>query len=282
MFSDKNTENLKLTPLGYANVPPPMALHEIQAPNTIVDAVVSINATHIAILQDEAISVYQYRNENKEILTPSLIEFGKISPEYNIVPRQICFVGLTVLVILGIRKSDGNNIMLRTDFKLKEYCLMEDSAPLSMVCSVHGTSFLLRCGINSRAELMAISEMAQRKPLKNIVIERLPKHIQGLEASQMESHIETDSYENKNMVVYNSVIVVALAKNGNLYCARLEKDNDMSLLTRGCTSFIVSCEYIIITTTMHYLKFIPISSGKFSAFFTCLYVDLYSRYDNSA
>ncbi|KAH0543824.1 hypothetical protein FGG08_001863 [Glutinoglossum americanum] len=82
---------LKLTPLRLANIPPPMALHEVLLESEAVDVCVSQTGLRIAILRRNAIDILEWDLKAKPIPPPTQICSVSISNEGLV--RQICFIG---------------------------------------------------------------------------------------------------------------------------------------------------------------------------------------------
>ncbi len=95
------SEHLKLTPLRLANIPPPMALHELALDQNAIDVAFSQSNTRLAVLHETSISVFDWDIESKVPKPPSLqftIKTVLTPGTYN---RQICFYGESDVLTLG-------------------------------------------------------------------------------------------------------------------------------------------------------------------------------------
>ncbi|KAI9796377.1 MAG: hypothetical protein M1835_004230 [Candelina submexicana] len=93
--------HLKLTPLRLSNVPPPMALHELELETNAVDVAFSQSNTRIAVLHEASITIFEWDTDPNPSKVPSIRLNIKtiLSPgTYN---RQICFYGDSDLLTLG-------------------------------------------------------------------------------------------------------------------------------------------------------------------------------------
>lgn len=94
-------ELLKLTPLRLANVPPPMARHEVHLAQSAIDVAISFSGTRIAVLHEDQVCIYAYDLISKPISEP-VLERNLVLPPSVQHPRQVAFTrDLDVYVLLG-------------------------------------------------------------------------------------------------------------------------------------------------------------------------------------
>jgi hypothetical protein len=79
---------LKLTPLRNANVPPPMALHELQIAGNAIDVAHGDFSTRMIVLDRNGVTAYEYSITSKSAKEPTLIERFQLPEECGI-PIQI-------------------------------------------------------------------------------------------------------------------------------------------------------------------------------------------------
>lgn len=89
---------IKLTPIRVGNVPPPMALHEIELDIEAIDVAVNLSNTKIAVLHRTSFTVLSYSPRNPSEPVIERVEDLPISD--MIVARQICYKGDDGLVVL--------------------------------------------------------------------------------------------------------------------------------------------------------------------------------------
>jgi elongator complex protein 1 len=64
---------LKLTPLRYANVPPPMSHHDLQLEEELVDAFFNSSSGVVATLHQSCVKVFKYNPRRRKTLEPSFV-----------------------------------------------------------------------------------------------------------------------------------------------------------------------------------------------------------------
>ena len=91
---------LKITPLGIANVPPPMSLHEIQLSKRIRDAAVNRSTTRIAVLHENMVTTLAYTTQTHLRQAPQIEMILKLDIDGSFDACQICFHGDEQLFVL--------------------------------------------------------------------------------------------------------------------------------------------------------------------------------------
>lgn len=229
-------QNIKITPFRAANVPPPMALHEISVHSNAIDVTFNVDASMIAILHQEGISIFEWKSISASgsppILTGRYI-FGEIELAQAL-QQQICFTDANDVLTLGqqelascVTRYGCNDDTGRIDRKADEDIPSSTLTTLSSFNdngSVHAFTQDVSGGLHSLSS-------------------------GGLSLTQFVSPtvlpwIKILSYD-------DSRIVFGMSINGNLYA-------NSRLLVKNCTSFLVTPAHLIFTTTTHLVKFIHI------------------------
>ncbi|TVY86739.1 Elongator complex protein, partial [Lachnellula willkommii] len=86
-------QSLKVTPLRTANIPPPMALHELTVQTNVIDVAFNADASLIAILHQQGISMFESKGTEASSDSPLLtgrVTFDKTEPN-STVYQQISF-----------------------------------------------------------------------------------------------------------------------------------------------------------------------------------------------
>ena len=136
--------NLKLTPLRLANVPPPMALHEIFLKDNALEVLVTVTNPaellfSIGVLSHSGVSLYEWQLSSNPPKPPALKWCKELPPEtrpyYDLVDLS---VGLSSL---GIEDLEGvNDDSLKTSLRISDNgSLYADQYLISKNC----TSFLV-------------------------------------------------------------------------------------------------------------------------------------------
>jgi elongator complex protein 1 len=86
------TENLKLTPLRLAGVPPPMAHNELKLDSNVVDVAFSKSGNRIAVLMQSSFAIFLWSLKSRPVPMPILESSYPLSDTADSRPRQIAFV----------------------------------------------------------------------------------------------------------------------------------------------------------------------------------------------
>jgi len=106
-MADGLLDNLKITPLRIANIPPPMSLHEFQLKGNASDVAVNHSSSKIAVLHKNSISLIKYSPKIKEPTKPS-IEGTIVIPTSSVLRAlQICYLGNEELFVLMSNIQNG-------------------------------------------------------------------------------------------------------------------------------------------------------------------------------
>lgn len=98
-------KSLRLTPLRHANVPPPMALHEVQLDYNALDVAISAKNDRLAVLHARSISVFEVSPKEGNF-RPHFQK--KITLTHDSNPLQIAFDDNTALRILDSNLLEGS------------------------------------------------------------------------------------------------------------------------------------------------------------------------------
>ena len=252
--------SLKLTPLGLTNIPPPMALHEVNLTQNIVDIAFNDGGFGFAVLHGNGISTYHYKFNNHNLSPPNCVNSCDL-PNKDRIFRQIRFMNDSSIVVLTTNTLNGKDGVLLMSLQLNSFREFEfnHNAPISMIQPICRTPVLLWLDINGGIGHIVVQEgQIEREQVKIRNITKLPSRMQRIETVGCvdRDHINSECYHTS---------VVALATNGNLYYIKQYQGGEFTLLTKGCTSFVVSSSFLIITTVSHFLKFIPFMDGMLSS-----------------
>ncbi|XXG97029.1 Phosphorelay intermediate protein [Hypoxylon texense] len=225
-------KTLKLTPFRTANVPPPMALFELQASSPIIDAAFSPANTFMAVLHQLGVDVYEWKIKGQRSLLPSLISsvvFTRENPDEECIPLQVAVTESSIVHCLGFEK--GPVIQSHPfDPSTGEF----SSNPSIFAGSMFGFVRLTQAG---STDVLMQDCLGRLHGVVNLEDElystRLPAQLPWSEVVDLAGN----------------VIAVGLSRNGHLYA-------NSRLLMKNCTSFLVTPAHLIVTTTNHMVKFI--------------------------
>jgi len=237
---------LKLTPLRLANVPPPMALIDLQVGKNVVDVAINKSATRIAVLYSDAIAVYSASFDSAAANPPQLVDMVNIpcvSESALTVATQIAYEGDNHLALLTSVSNSSNDRI--TIFSQDLADTLHD-IDLAASCSALFPSFdygSLSCQL-PQGKIMKIS--SNSGSCSSIL--DLPAACPWI-----------DVWSDEELS-----IVFGLSTNGTLYGIS-SSDNGQTiherLRIRGCTSFLVTQAHLIYTTSQHLIKFVHLHAG---------------------
>ncbi|KAF1991047.1 putative killer toxin sensitivity protein [Aulographum hederae CBS 113979] len=228
---DGNTA--KLTPLRFANIPPPMSLHEAVAELPIIDAAINSSARTLVLLHRDGLGVYDYDPEAKPILPPRLSMIFKPWSDPVAVPLQVVVGPDDSIFILFYDPNERSNSLYRIEGDERQKFALPPEYGSIMQITVDVTHQLtfVQSGAGH------VLRVAAGGPEEYSTLTRLPRLCPWIEI------VLSDEQS----------IVFGLANNGCLYA-------NERLLVRNCTSFAATSDYLIFTTTQHLLKFVHMAS----------------------
>ncbi|MCJ1383067.1 hypothetical protein MMC17_006180 [Xylographa soralifera] len=223
-------KEVKLTPFRLANIPPPMALHEVSVLSNIVNAAIygGGSNTKLAVLERNRLSIYQWNLKSKPILAPVLLAFAETAACQGYV-QQVVFLDDEQVLVLATN-SFGSTVSL---FCLIATDLKHSTTTLSIPYTQKPSSGL-DPGFFSNIAWNGIC-----------VLPKLTREVKVIDLWNKHSEkIATDEGHDRSLT-----IAFGLTRNGSLYAnsRRLAKD---------CTSFLLTPAHLIFTTTQHLLKFV--------------------------
>jgi elongator complex protein 1 len=237
---------IKVTPLSAANIPPPMALHEIEVQSNILDVSINDDASLIAILHQQGISLLDRKNASASGSSPSLsarVTFGKACLADNTY-QQVSFSENNELLVLRQAKTGSN--VTRYGFDDNTGRMEEKTFTGSLPSAISTLSTFSQNGSSIpfvQGPAGDLHSLASDGPFLGHC--KSPIQLPWIEVvSHGDDHI-----------------AFGMSGNGHLYA-------NSRLLVKNCTSFLVTPAHLIFTTTMHLLKFVHITSfdGNFHLF----------------
>ena len=260
-----------MTPLRLANVPPPMALHELTLESNIIDVAVLTDKSHskstfIALLDHNNLTIYDWNVEVKPNHPPefhasiALATFATSYPDRSIalLPRQLLLLDherISILVsgiqechvhvlnlqskVLGLNKSVGVPFAQG---------ILSNSSAADGSLYLHGIDGqLVQYGDPVSNSDGAIEYVMQVKA-------KLPTKIRQVVIMDVQDPVRRTGSQESNGHTTN-IIAFGLALDGSLFAGS-------HCLTRDCTSFVVTSAHLIFTTTQHLLKFVHIGLAQ--------------------
>ncbi|KUI57695.1 Elongator complex protein 1 [Cytospora mali] len=230
---------VKITPFRTANMPPPMAMFEIKASHTVIDVGFSHDNSTMAVLHHNGVDLYEWQTKNGRSLIPRLLT--KLDSEHDGLLRtalQICFASVYEPRVLYF--NDGLNICrlsLNLDAEsliIDDLTSLDDEVLFTQANSLTNASADVSFG---EACVQARSGRLLRLSRGNDTLEPLsvsfPVQLPWAETTEIDGEI----------------VAFGLSRSGHLYA-------NSRLVVKNCTSFLVTCDHLIFTTSTHFLKFV--------------------------
>ncbi|TVY55794.1 Elongator complex protein, partial [Lachnellula suecica] len=232
-------QTIKITPFKTANIPPPMALHELSAQSNAMDVAFNADASLIAVLHQDGISVFEFKGVEAASDSPTLagrVNVVKTGQE-NSVYQQICFAENDDVLTLHLNGSNPT---------LKRFGFDEDrNGRMEEVPSGPSPSSIIR-------SLSSFCQNGSSHPF-----------VQGNTGDLHSLAFGEPSLAHCNFPIYlpwvdivphgDDHIAFGMSINGSLYA-------DSRLLVKNCTSFLTTPAHLIFTTTTHMIKFVHITN----------------------
>lgn len=269
-------EKLKLTPLRIANIPPPMALHELSLEANIIDVAVSspsISRSHasIAVLLPGKVEIYRWNLLEQKMQSPylwTILSLDKSSKlgvlNRALVGLQVMFLGHEHLLIL--QSHDITNTLSIYKIEEKSFSLVNSTEQavasrflidVSRTASMPYVCTLMYPNIQVLQLLGQFTDLLQGNWQEKAVLASFPRSTYQFEVVILDgSHQLTGSNLSANGIDSSSRVTLTfgLTINGSLFaCERC--------IAKDCTSFTLTPSYLIFTTSQHLLKFVHLTAA---------------------
>ncbi|CAG8976503.1 hypothetical protein HYALB_00006000 [Hymenoscyphus albidus] len=231
-------KSIKVTPLRTANVPPPMAAHDLEVQENAIDIAFNHDGSLMAVLHLKGIALFEMNLNSSSSSPPSLtgkVTFEKIESTDDVF-QQITFTNKNYLLVLQPIGSTE---------PVKRYGINEDTGPMEQVPSGITTNAIIRT-MSSFCEDETSHPFAQTSAGE---IHSLAFGDHSLGACNFSAYLPW-----VEMIKFkDEFISFGMSSNGHLYA-------NNRLLVKNCTSFLVTPAHLIFTTTTHLIKFVHITS----------------------
>lgn len=223
---------LKITPFRTANVPPPMALFELQASSPIIDVAFSPANTFMAVLHQLGIDVYEWKVKGQRSIPPSLVgnvTFTKNNQDQECILLQVAVTENSVIHCLGFERGPV----------IHSYPFDRSTGESSSNASIYAGSMF---------GFVRLTQAGSTDVLMQDCLGRL-HGVVNQEDDLYSTRLPSQLPWSEVVDLAGNVIAVGLSRNGHLYA-------NSRLLLKNCTSFLVTPAHLIVTTTNHMVKFI--------------------------
>lgn len=237
---DGNTVNI--TPFRTANVPPPMALFNIEASHTVIDVAFSQDNSSMAVLHQGGLDLFEWQTKNKRSLSPrhlATYDFksdGLVANALQVFlshhgQPDILYFNEGLKVCRATLNDTGDSLVA------EEPVLLEEEAIF-----LQANSIMTSPGPDKVADAYF-----QTKSGKLV---RLPSQDSAFEALAISFPLQLPWVE--TVELEDQVVAFGLSRSGHLYANTRQ-------LVKNCTSFLVTCDHLIFTTSNHLLKFVHLA-----------------------
>ncbi|KAJ8100380.1 IKI3 family-domain-containing protein [Lipomyces tetrasporus] len=240
-----NGSELKITPLGIANTPPPMSFRDLALSETPIQAAINSANDIIAVLEHSMIELAEW-----SLLTPSSVKLPKVTKSIALASidpagaaRQLRFINRQTLAVIFDHQGYSRIVILRLDSELQHDIIYVEDFDISVVTMAPRTDHRAIGVELANADIRQISIVSNGSDIGEIASEnigRLPERCLTIAEA----------------IVKDRVIVFGLASNGRLYA-------NQQRLSVSCTSFIVTENHLAFTTAQSLLKFVHLTDNEF-------------------
>ena len=220
---------LKLTPFRTANVPPPMALFDVDAESAVIDVAFGRRNASFAVMHRQGVDIYDFPAVNGRPVKPQLRM--KLPPAVaDGVPLSICCVSNELFRLLHHVQNGPVHFAIdgqagRSSEEVKGERTLVSTSLFEDDDAVEGY------GQDLAGNLYKLSESGS-EPLSF----SCPTHLPWFEIGKSEG----------------STTAFGLSRNGHLYA-------NTKLLAKNCTSFVVTPSHLIFTTSNHFVKYVHLT-----------------------
>ncbi|KAH8196308.1 hypothetical protein TruAng_009520 [Truncatella angustata] len=232
--------SLKLTPFRTANVPPPMALYELETQTAIVDVAFSPDHSYMSVLHQTGVDLYQWQTKGLRSLRP-VVKASVVfdDPRTETTPLLVSVDINGNIAILGFSHQP----------ELHRYIFDTTSGLFSGLSRTYSSS------------VVGFSSYCDNENGSGLIIQDAQRRYRMIQGDGTESEFLISPTTSQVPIqlpwftpvqtepTLGKLAVYGLSRNGHLYV------NDR-LLVKNCTSYLVTPDHLVFTTTNHLLKFV--------------------------
>ncbi|KAL6691986.1 IKI3 family domain-containing protein [Trichoderma pleuroticola] len=226
-------ETVKITPFRTANVPPPMALFEVRAESSVVDVAFGHQNSSFAVLHQKGVDLYELPLKKGRSTRP--VERLKLPfdtpnmPEHHI-PLRICWVSDNSLRCMGYQDDLGHLQLVVSTGE-------GNSAEISML-----DSSLTLAATTTRDDDATVESYGQDQTGKLYRLSTSGDDLLPIQFTTQLPWFEVSKHDDVEMAF-------GLSRSGHIFA-------NSRLLAKNCTSFIVTPNHVIFTTSNHFVKYV--------------------------
>lgn len=226
-------ETVKITPFRTANVPPPMALFEVKAESSVVDVAFGHQNSSFAVLHQRGVDIYGLPLKNGRSTKP--VEVRRLPfdtpnmPEHHM-PLRICWVSDNSLRCMGYQDDLGHLQLVVSTGE-------GSSAEISML-----DSNLILGATATREDESGVESYGQDQSGRLYRLSNSGDDILPIQFTTQLPWFEVSKHDDAEMAF-------GLSRAGHIFA-------NSRLLAKNCTSFVVTPDHLIFTTSNHFVKYV--------------------------
>lgn len=221
-------QTLKITPFRTANVPPPMAMFEVESESSIIDVVFAPDNAGFWVLHHGGVDAYSLGTKDGRCLAPKFVRRFALNGDRAKVPLQLSVTGDNGVHILAVGEE-------------------------SILISSHASEPESDKAVAHAIEVDAVSSIGQYTvggSPTTLAQEHSGKLLQVSLDSTVALPVSFPMYLSWTEVTEHDgqLLAFGLSSGGHLYVNSRQ-------LVKNCSSFLVTPSHLIFTTSNHLLKF---------------------------
>lgn len=226
---------VKTTPFRTASVPPPMSMFDMEASHTVIDVAFAEDNSRMAVLHHGGVDIYNWQTRNGRSLIPRLATAYRFDDGTVHNALQVAFAPNGKPFILYFKNGLQACAIVAADGDGKPAV----EGPVSLDEEV---SFMQASSVPSTSEqgrgiiVQNRSGRLHRLTSHELMPTGFPVQLPWVDVVEIEDEL----------------VAFGMSRNGHLYA-------NSRLLVKNCTSFLVTCDHLIFTTSNHLLKFVHLS-----------------------
>ncbi|KAL8334655.1 hypothetical protein RB598_009083 [Gaeumannomyces tritici] len=228
-------KTLKLTPFRTVNMPPPMAMFELSAAESIVDVAFTPDNSHMAVLHHHGVDIYEWQTKAGRSLAPIKAASATIRSDAeteDISLLQVAFSSPQEFYVLGSKQGSPSIYTYALASGAAKLLATQDAVLISSILGSANVSSGSIYAQDRTGKLLEVSDEGQ-KSLPSRFVTHLPW-------AEIPKQGDGES------------LAIGLSRRGHLYVNTRQ-------LAKNCTSFLVTDDHLIFTTTNHLLKLVHLA-----------------------
>ncbi|KAJ2831078.1 putative elongator complex protein 1 [Coemansia furcata] len=249
---------LLYTPFRWANVPPPMALHTVDAPMPVAHVAFAAfgHGNDFAALLADRRTVLLYECGAEALQGNCPVEVGRVSLGADVVASQIAWPRRDALVCLGVgakHEDVDRQIVAAVDLgdsfgSCISHVLDGSARVIRLVAVERSSSSPSPLLLLAAADGLVLEATVDEAGVIDVMpLTQLPAGCVEVDAAVIESETEADT-----------TVVVGRTERNQLFA-------NGNLLSSVCSSFYLRRDFLVLTTTTHFVRFVPVDADLLTA-----------------